>query len=86
MMSIPMAVLPEGTRVKVRRGTLPQDASVHGRTGVVVAASEYRQQALGVVLDGESATRYFTPGELEVVTAVPLPPERESAKAKRALP
>lgn len=85
-MSIPIAVLPEGTRVKVRRGKLPQDPGVTGRTGVVVAASEYRNQALGVVLDGESATRYFTPGELEVVTAVPLPPERESAKAKRALP
>ncbi|HSK21073.1 MAG TPA: hypothetical protein VK912_18090 [Longimicrobiales bacterium] len=85
-MSIPIAVLPEGTRVKVQRGPLPQDPAVAGRTGVVVAASEYRTQALGVVLDGESATRYFTPGELEVVTAVPLPPERESAKAKRALP
>ena len=85
-MSIPIAVLPEGTRVKVRRGTLPQDSAVVGRPGVVVAASEYRNQALGVVLDGESVTRYFTPGELEVVTAVPLPPERESAKAKRALP
>jgi hypothetical protein len=53
---------------------------------MVVAASEYRSQALGVVLDGESATRYFTPGELEVVSHLPLPPERSSAKAKRALP
>lgn len=85
-MSIPIAVLPEGTRVKVRRAALPQEPTVTGRTGVVVAASEYRTQALGVVLDGESVTRYFTPGELEVVTTVPLPPERESAKAKRALP
>jgi len=72
--------------VKVRRGSLPQDPSVSGRTGVVVAASEYRTEALGIVLDGESAVRYFTPGELEVVTLLPLPPERESAKAKRALP
>jgi hypothetical protein len=85
-MSIPIAVLPEGTRVKVRRASLPQDPAVSGRAGVVVAASEYRDQALGVVLDGESITRYFTPGELEVVTVMPLPPERESAKAKRALP
>jgi hypothetical protein len=52
----------------------------------VVAATEYRDQALGVVLDGESTVRYFTPGELEVVQAVPLPPERESAKKLRALP
>jgi hypothetical protein len=39
-----------------------------------------------VVLDGESAQRFFTPGELEVVAAVPLPPEREAAKLLRALP
>jgi hypothetical protein len=85
-MAVPIAVLPEGTRVKVRRASLPQDPAVAGRTGMVVAASEYRSQALGVVLDGESATRYFTPGELEVVSHLPLPPERSSAKAKRALP
>ncbi|HEX6309111.1 MAG TPA: hypothetical protein VFZ69_13030 [Longimicrobiales bacterium] len=85
-MSVPIAVLPEGTRVKVRRGSLPQEPAVIGRTGVVVVASEYRDSALGVVLDGESAMRWFTPGELEVVAGIPLPPERESAKARRALP
>ena len=85
-MSIPIAVLPEGTRVRIRRGSLPQDPGVTGRAGVVVVASEYRDNALGVVLDGESAVRYFTPGELEVVSVPPLPPERESAKGRRALP
>jgi hypothetical protein len=85
-MAIPMAALPEGTRVKVRRAVAPQDPAVLGRAGVVVSASEYRDQALGVVLDGESALRYFTPGELEVVESVPLPPERETAKQLRALP
>lgn len=85
-MSVPMAVLPEGTRVKVRRGALPQDSALLGRTGVVVIASEYRDQALGVVLDGESATRYFTPGELAVISQPALPPERETAKQRRALP
>jgi hypothetical protein len=85
-MAIPIASLPEGTRVKVRRGHLPQDPAVLGRTGVVVSATEYRDEAVGVVLDGESALRYFTPGELEVVTAVPLPPERETAKKLSALP
>jgi hypothetical protein len=85
-MAIPMAALPAGTRVRVQRAQLPQDPQVLGRTGVVVTASEYRDEALGVVLDGESALRYFTPGELEVVTAVPLPLEREQAKLLRALP
>lgn len=85
-MAIPMASLPPGTRVKVLRGVLPQDPAVVGRTGSVIVASEYRDEALGVVLDGESAVRYFTPGELEVVTAVPLPPERQDAKRLRALP
>jgi hypothetical protein len=85
-MAIPMASLPPGTRVKIRRSNLPQDPAVLGRTGSVVAASDYRDEALGVVLDGESALRYFTPGELEVVESVPLPPERTSAKVLRALP
>jgi hypothetical protein len=85
-MAVPIAVLPEGTRVRVRRGSLPQEAGVVGRTGVVIRASEYRDQALGVVLDHESVTRYFTPGELEVVEVLPLPPERETAKGLRALP
>jgi hypothetical protein len=85
-MSVPIAILPEGTRVKVRRGSMPQDPAVLGRTGVVVAASEYRDAALGVVLDGESATRYFTPGELEVVAQPALAPERETAKLRSALP
>lgn len=85
-MAIPIASLPEGTRVKVRRGPLPQDPAVLGRSGVVVSATEYRDQAVGVVLDGESALRYFTPGELEVVAELPLPPERHAAKRLRALP
>ena len=85
-MSVPVAILPEGTRIRIRRGALPQDPAVLGRTGVVVAASEYRDQALGVVLDGESMTRYFTPGELEVVMQPALAPERETAKRRSALP
>jgi hypothetical protein len=85
-MAIPIASLPEGTRVKVIRGHLPQDPTVLGRAGVVVSATEYRDQAVGVVLDGESALRYFSPGELEVVAELPLPPERTSAKRLRALP
>lgn len=85
-MTVPIARLPEGTRIRVRRGPVPQDPAITGRTGVVAAATEYRNKALGVVLDGESAVRWFIPGELEVIKSVPMPPERELAKTKRALP
>lgn len=85
-MAIPIALLPEGTRVKIRRGSLPQDPALLGRSGVVVTASEYMDHQLGVVLDGEGATRYFTPAELEVMAELPHPPERELAKRLRALP
>lgn len=85
-MTVPIPVLPEGTRVKIKRGSMPQDPALLGRSGVVVIATPYRNNAAGVVLDGESAVRYFTPAELEVTEAVPLPPERETAKQLRALP
>jgi hypothetical protein len=85
-MAIRTAVLPEGTRVKVQTGSVPQESALIGRTGVVVAASEYRDNAAGIVLDGESALRYFMPGELEVIATPALPPEREHAKRLRALP
>jgi hypothetical protein len=85
-MAIRIAILPEGTRVRVRRGTLPQDPALLGRTGTVVASSEYRDSALGVVLDGEQTLHWFTPAELEVVTELAIPPERESAKRRPALP
>jgi hypothetical protein len=85
-MAIRMAALPEGTRVRVQRSTLPQDPVLIGRTGTVVIATEYRDNALGVVIDGEQSPRWFMPHELEVVMEVALPPERESAKRRPALP
>ena len=85
-MAIPIATLPEGTRVRIRRGALPQDAALVDMTGTVVFASEYRENAVGVVLDGEPGMRWFTPVELETVTELALPPERESAKRRPALP
>jgi hypothetical protein len=85
-MAIRVALLPEGTRVRIRRSSLPQDAALLDRTGTVVIATEYRDNAVGVVLDGEQATRWFTAGELEVIQEVALPPERESAKRRPALP
>ena len=85
-MAVPIAVLAQGTRVKVKRSHLPQESALIGRTGTVIAATEYQTQSLGVALDGESAPRYFAPVELEVISDPPQLPEREAAKQRRALP
>ena len=85
-MAIPWAPVPEGTRVKIKQGVFPQDPTVIGKTGVVVAASEYQTQSVGVALDNSTDIRYFSPGELEVTHAAALPPDREAAKQRRSLP
>ena len=85
-MAIRLSPIPEGTRVRVRQSTIPVDPGVAGRAGVVVFANDYRAERIGVVLDGETRMRIFLPSELEIVEERPLAPERESAKARRALP
>lgn len=85
-MAIPIALLPEGTRVRIQRSSLPQDPALAGRTGVVVRASEYTPHMVSIALDGEGTVRQFGPGELEVTEQLALPPEREQAKRLRALP
>ena len=85
-MAIPWAAFPEGTRVRIRQGVFPQDPALIGKTGVVVAASEYQTQSIGVALDNSTEVRYFAPGELEATQAPALPPDREAAKQRRSLP
>ena len=85
-MAIPWAPIPEGTRVKIKQSNFPQDATLLGRTGVVVAASEYQTQNVGVALDDSTEVRYFTPDELEITAQAALPPDREAAKQRRSLP
>jgi hypothetical protein len=85
-MAISIALIPLGSRVRVKRGVLPTDPALVGRTGTVVEATEYQPNMYGVVLDGEKETRMFSPTELEVVEAEALPPERQEAKQRRALP
>ena len=80
------ALLPEGTRVRIRRGAMPQDARLLGRTGIVVDASEYRANNYGVLLEGEQHVRMFAPAELEVVEALGLAADRQEAKKRLALP
>ena len=85
-MAIPWVSVPEGSRVKIKRGLFPQDPALLGRTGTVVNASEYRTQNVGVALDGSTEVRYFAPEELEVTEEKALPPDQEAAKRRRSLP
>jgi hypothetical protein len=85
-MAIPWAAIPEGTRVKVKQGVFPLDPELIGRTGVVVAATEYQTENVGIALDNSTDVRYFSVDELEVISQAALPPDRESAKQRRALP
>ena len=64
-MTLHVAVHPQGTRVRLRRGRLPMDPGLTGRTGTVVELSDYRPGRYGVVLDGEEAVREFREDELE---------------------
>lgn len=85
-MAISIPLIPEGTRVKVKRGRIPQDPALTGRNGTVVIANEYRPQAIAVALDGDQNVRYFMPDELEVTKELPLPPERVQARLRNPLP
>lgn len=80
------SLIPEGTRVRVRRGAMPLSPDLIGCSGTVVDASEYRPHSYGVALDGDREVRRFAPDELEVSRALPLPPERQAAKARLPLP
>ena len=85
-MAIPWIAVPEGTRVRIKQGLFPQDPGLLGRSGTVIATSEYETENIGVALDGTAEVRYFTPSELEVTHQAALPPEREAAKQRRSLP
>lgn len=80
------ALISSGTRVRVRRANAPLDPAVIGRMGTVVDSTPYRARSYGVVLDGEREMRMFSPAELERGEQPSLPPDREEAKARRALP
>lgn len=85
-MAIHIPPLPQGTRVRVVRASVPQDPELTGRTGTVVSTSEYSAHEVGVVLDDDQAMRYFMPAELESTEELPVAPERIAAKQRRALP
>ena len=85
-MAIQWPRVAEGTRVRIRQAEFPQDPALMGKTGTVIIASEYSSQSVGVTLDGTTEVLYFAPEELEVTQEPALPPDREAAKQRRALP
>ena len=86
-MAIPWVPIPEGSRVRIRQTQdFPQDPALLGKSGTVMATSEYSPENVGVTLDGSAEVRYFAPQELEVTAEDLLPPEREAAKQRRSLP
>jgi hypothetical protein len=60
-------IYPPGTRVRIRRGKFPMDASQIGKTGLIVDVNDYRPNHYGVTLDGESERRDFLEDEIEPV-------------------
>lgn len=81
------STLAEGTRVRVRRGRYPMDASLPGREGTVVEHSQYFPTKVGVELDGEPAPYTFGPDELEVIAAPALlPKDKQEARKRLARP
>jgi hypothetical protein len=86
-MAIPWVPIPEGSRVRIRQTqNFPQDPALLGKSGTVMAASEYDPQTVGVTLDATAEVRYFAPEELEITMEPVLPPDREAAKQRRSLP
>ena len=55
----------QGVRVRVKRGRLPMDAALLGRTGLVVETDDYRPTHYGIVLDEETELRELAEDEIE---------------------
>lgn len=81
------STIPEGTRVRVKRGRFPMDPAVVGREGYVTEHSQYYPAKVGVALDGVPETYTFAPEELEVIATPPeLPEDKESARKRLSRP
>jgi hypothetical protein len=66
-MTLHAPVYTLGTRVRLRRGRLPMNPQLVGRTGIVVALDDYQPGKYGVVLDGEPGVRELAEDELDRV-------------------
>lgn len=69
---VQVSIFPQGTRVRVRKGSLPMDSSLIGRVGLVIRhAGRARPPKVMVQLEGEEKLRAFHDVELEALaTAV----------------
>lgn len=62
-----ISLYPVGTRVRVRKGRLPLDEALVGRTGLVLLHDHTVGDRVNVQLDGEERLRTFSDDELEAV-------------------
>ncbi|MEN8376413.1 MAG: hypothetical protein ABFS34_13280 [Gemmatimonadota bacterium] len=85
-MGIALPAFPQGTRVRVRRGGLPLEEGLVGRTGVVIQATQYARTRAGVLLDDEREARFFDASELEVTELPALDSRRDAVRARLARP
>jgi len=85
-MAIALPPFPQGTRIRVRRADFPMDPGLVGREGVVIHATPYEEARAGVLLDGETETRFFGAVELVEVERPPLDPARAAGRARLARP
>lgn len=56
---------PEGTRVRIQKGSFPLEPAVIGRTGMVMNHDRANPHKVNVQLDGEEQLRTFMDFELE---------------------
>lgn len=85
-MAVAIPLVPPGARVKVKRGTLPIEASLIGRTGTVVGTTEYDPTHVDVAMDVTGEIRDFSPRELETLEPFELTADQQRASHRLARP
>ena len=68
---VKIQILPQGARVRIRRGRFPLDPTVEGKSGTVVHLLRGNGDRYGVQLDGEAGISVFMEDELEALNGQP---------------
>jgi len=63
-----------GARIRIRRGPVPIDPAMIGRTGFVVRTEPYEPDKIGVVLDGDEEEREFLASEVQALSKAEAAP------------